>query len=711
MPPGHASALHCVAATLVQLALNIERLTRKTKSKTSKAHKKTSATQHKPGISSKHVESKSMSPSFIAPVLAKNYEDYRTTDKDISVVGSLKSHAAFWENIDTPDHLIHVIKQGYTIPLKTLPRRTFLCNNKSSIIRATFVREQIDDLLAKGAIEERASPQRIVNPLTVAIKNGKKRLVLDLRLINKKVYQQKCKIEGAETLAKYLPKAKFLYGFDLKAGYHHVDICPEQWELLGFAYTDHKEELRFFVFKVLPFGLTSAGFLFTKLLRVLIQHWRTQCLCIVAFFDDGLGAASDYEEAVRHSNMVFTDLVASGFVPNKDKCTWEPTETLAWLGMLYDLVQQKIFVEEAKLAKLEAFLADIAQHTLLHVRTLSSLIGSIISMLLVMLCKRMQMIVAGCDDWNSCVRLTKPAREEIRFWCAYARPNNGFPIGFAVASGAVSYSDASGTGCASLITPMPAQREIVVHRTFTEFEAKQSSTYRELLAVVQGLEETKHILHGQCLRWHTDSKNVVSIVRKGSMKPALLEMALRVFAITKEFRIALSVSWLQRELNGRADMYSRIIDYDDWGVHPAWFAHICRILGPVDCDRFADRNNTKCISFNSRFYCREATATDAFTQDWSTTRNWLVPPIYLIDRALQYLQLCRATGILVVPMWRSAYYWPTILRILEHQQSCIRGNLELANIYTQYGNQNTIFGSPQWRSKTLAIALDFTNML
>ena len=368
------------------------------------------------------------------------------------------------------------------------------------------------------------------------------------------------------------------------------------------------------MFKVLPFGLTSAGFIFTKLLRVLIQHWHIHSLCIVAFFDDGLGAAASYEEAVHHIDKVFTDLVASGFVPNKEKCTWEPTEVLSWLGLVYDLIQQKIFVEESKLSKLEKFLDEINHASTLHVRTLSSLIGSIIRMhgaygdVVYLKSKRMQIIVAGREDWNSSVRLTKPAKEEMAFWRTYARPNNGFPIGFSVASGTVSYSDASGSGCASLITPMPLQKEVIVHRAFTEFEAKQSSTYRELLAVAQDLEETKHLLYGQCLRWHTDSKNVVSIVRKGSMKPALLDMALQIFAITKEFRIALSVSWLQRNLNERADMYSRIIDYDDWGVHPFWFAHICWLLGPVDCDRFADKVNTKCAAFNSRFYCKEATS-------------------------------------------------------------------------------------------------------
>ena len=97
----------------------------------------------------------------------------------------------------------------------------------------------------------------------------------NLTHVNRYVHKQPCNIEGAETLHKFLPGSKYLFGFDLKAGYHHVDIQPHQHTLLGFAFNDYKGLERFFVFKVMLFGLSSDGFVFTNLLRVLIKHWRT----------------------------------------------------------------------------------------------------------------------------------------------------------------------------------------------------------------------------------------------------------------------------------------------------------------------------------------------------------------------------------------------------------------------------------------------------
>ena len=204
------------------------------------------------------------------------------------------------------------------MPLESTPENKILRNNASSRNDPEFVQKSIDELLVSRAIVEVPKPPAVVNPLSVSTKHGKKRLVLDLRYVNKYLNKQACKIEGAETLMRYLPGATHLYGFDLKAGYHHVDMHPSQHCLLGFAYPDYNGKHRFFTFKVLPFGLSSAGFIFTKVLRVLIKHWRAQMIRVVTFFDDGLGTAQSIQEGLRHSNIVHTDLILTGFVPNKN---------------------------------------------------------------------------------------------------------------------------------------------------------------------------------------------------------------------------------------------------------------------------------------------------------------------------------------------------------------------------------------------------------
>ena len=282
-------------------------------------------------------------------------------------------------------------------------------------------------------------------------------------------------------------------------------------------------------------------------------------------------------------------------------------------------------------------------------------------------------------------------------------------IPFPLAAAAISYSDASATGLAAVITPCPSQTKLVVHREFSSEEQSMSSTYRELITVYVGLQRARRTLANKAVRWNTDAKNIVSIIRKGSMKIPLHNIALKIFKLTRKYNILLTMTWLRRTHNEEADSFSRVIEYDDWGVHPNWFKFISNKLGETEVDRFADPWNTKCKRFNSRFYWEQAEAIDSFTQDWSLAENWLCPPIYLISRTLKYLRLCKASGILIVPVWHSAYFWPDIQHILSNEHQHVHGVLELNDIYMHYRNTNSLFGSSDWNSPTMAISLSFTN--
>ena len=123
------------------------------------------------------------------------------------------------------------------------------------------------------------------------------------------------------------------------------------------------------------------------------------------------------------------------------------------------------------------------------------------------------------------------------------------------------------------------------------------------------------------------------------------------------------------------------MDYDDWGVIQTWFNHITKKLCPVSIDRFADGLNAKVDRFNSRFYCLGTEAVDAFTQDWANKVNWLVPPLYLVGRVLEYMKLNHYSGILVVPMWQSAYFWPEVRQMLAQQNSPVRKYVVLGKIF------------------------------
>ena len=143
------------------------------------------------------------------------------------------------------------------------------------------------------------------------------------------------------------------------ASYHHVDIAKEHWKYLGFSW-----QSLFYVFTVLPFGLSSACYIFTKLVRPLVKYWRERGLRIIVYLDDGLCAMSGEANVLEASALVQSTLSQAGFVAHATKSIWKPTQRLQWLGFVVDLSDGQIEVPEDRIAALRVKLQTISQSKL-----------------------------------------------------------------------------------------------------------------------------------------------------------------------------------------------------------------------------------------------------------------------------------------------------------------------------------------------------------
>ena len=96
-------------------------------------------------------------------------------------------------------------------------------NNSSALLNTDFVRSTILQLLSSGRIIEKSQPSYVNSPLSVVTQaTGKKRLILDLHRLNSYVYKNQFKFEDWKIGLTYLSPDAFMFGFDLKSGYHHV---------------------------------------------------------------------------------------------------------------------------------------------------------------------------------------------------------------------------------------------------------------------------------------------------------------------------------------------------------------------------------------------------------------------------------------------------------------------------------------------------------
>ena len=85
-----------------------------------------------------------------------------------------------------------------------------------------------------------------------------------------------------------------MYKFDLKSGYHPIDICQGHLQVLSFQWPLGGPSYRYFCFTVSPFGLSSAPCLFTNILLPLVRHWRGAGIHLVLYLDDGAGCEEGF---------------------------------------------------------------------------------------------------------------------------------------------------------------------------------------------------------------------------------------------------------------------------------------------------------------------------------------------------------------------------------------------------------------------------------
>ena len=223
-----------------------------------------------------------------------------------------------------------MIRRGYRLPFAQYPSQCFLKNNRSALQHPEFVAEAITELLSNGCIVEHVASPFCVNPITVA--EGKKlRLVIDLRHVDNCLVKPRFKYEDLRSLSQVLDEGfgwKF-FTWDLKSGYHHVDICLDHQKYLGFAWP-FSGVVRYFTFAVLPFGLGSACFCFTKLMRPLVRSH------------------------------------------------WTPTEIGQWLGFVIDSISLSFRIPEKKVSKLKGLLDSAIQAGYSSFRELARITGTII---------------------------------------------------------------------------------------------------------------------------------------------------------------------------------------------------------------------------------------------------------------------------------------------------------------------------------------------
>jgi len=374
-----------------------------------------------------------------------------------------------------------MIEKGNRLPFNEYPPRCFMRNNLSALKHKEFVAGATSELLSHECITEHDCPPYCVSPRTV-VEGKKVGLVIDLRHVNEYLVKPKFKYEDLRSLSQVVEERYWFFTWDLKSGYHHVDIAPDHHQYLGFSWEYENGVRRYFTFSVLPFGLSTACFCFTKLLRPLVKRWRSVGHLSFIYLDDVFCALPDKVSAQAASILQRKELCASGLLCNEEKCNWEPCQIGEWLGFLINTLSMKFSIPERKVSKLKAILQSAFSDGYCSYRFLAKIAGTVMSCALAagpmsrLLTRQMYLAIETRRSWDSVVYFSPGLREELQFWYTNIDCFNGYRINPAVTCCTVIFTDASESGFGGYCATIDGS---AVSAMWTNDDFGRSSTYRE----------------------------------------------------------------------------------------------------------------------------------------------------------------------------------------------------------------------------------------
>ena len=128
------------------------------------------------------------------------------------------------------------------------------------------VKEVLDELKEENVIEEVKDNPAWINPLVGASKeNGKPRLCIDSKELNKQIVPFKHRLKTVEEVAAKMPGAKIFYKLDARCGFHQIPLDEESSKICSFS-----TPFGMYRYKRLPFGIIDA---FETFQRTMDKHF------------------------------------------------------------------------------------------------------------------------------------------------------------------------------------------------------------------------------------------------------------------------------------------------------------------------------------------------------------------------------------------------------------------------------------------------------
>lgn len=561
--------------------------------------------------------------------------------------------------------MIQYIK-GYKIPFSKSPVQS--CPPPIRVwtpLESALIQVEIDRLLAIGAIipAEAVNDQFLSPFFLVPQSDGKQRFILNLKGLNSFIETEHFKLEDLRSACNLLEPDCFMGTVDLKDAYFLIRIFEKDRKYLRFIFNGQLYE-----FVCLPFGLCTSPFVFTKLLKPVINDLRSRGYLSVLYLDDFLCLGRSMEECRDNIKQTVDLLNRLGFIINHEKSCLIPKTRCKYLGFLLDSVTMRVELPENKKLLLLSQMKIFKKKKKFKIRDFAQLVGSLVAccpaveygLLHCRLFERAKVRALNSNEGSFDAMMSMPGFVQ-RDWDWWMR---AIPL----ANRAIKeykfiktiFSDASLSGWGAFCEGESA------NGLWDETERSLHINHLELKAALLALKCFAADLRDVEILLKVDNTTTMAYInRMGGVRFAgLHDLACEFWSWCEERRLWVHATYIPSNDNCEADYSSRIDNTDtEWELADTAFDEITRCFRTMEIDLFASRINSKCQLYCSWRRDPEAFAFDALTISWTQWFVYAFPPFSLIARVIKKIRDDRAEGILVVPFWPTQNWFPAFQRL------------------------------------------------
>lgn len=571
-----------------------------------------------------------------------------------------------WKNITLDDFILNCLK-GYVITFTNKPFQIQEPRPPNwSPDEFKNIKLEISTLLSKGAIEKctECEGQFVSSYFLVEKPDKTYRFIINLQKLNEFIQPPHFKMEDLRAARDLISHNSYMATLDLKDAYFLVPMSKNSRKYLRFRFNGI-----LYQFTCLPFGLSTSPYIFTKIMKPVMNHIRSKGMLSLIYLDDLLNIGDTYESCKNNVKYIILLLEKLGFIINDKKSQTNPSKKCKYLGFFLNSEKYSVDLPDNKKTQIINLIKHFEVGKTYKIRFVAQLIGILVAASHAVeysktYCKRLERakwlaLTINNENFEGYMKISNYMLEDLTWWNINVLTGSN-PIRHKKYKMIIS-TDASGSGWG-------AECNSVTTRGFwSQSDKKFHINYLELLAAFFGLKCFASDLSNCEILMRIDNTTAIAYINKaGGIKyPHLSELARKIWQWCESKKIWIVASYIASKENIVADTASRDTNLDtEWELADKYFKQIVKKFGNCNIDLFASRTNSKCKIFCSRYPDPEASVIDAFTISWEKEHFYAFPPFAIILPVLRKIVNDKATGIVVVPNWPTQPWYPMFTSLL-----------------------------------------------